>query len=222
MKEVVLIGATGLVGRLTAAYLLEDPRIKKITVAVRRSTGIQHEKLNEVLVDFESISDYRAHIKGDVLISAFGSTMQKAGSKEKFCHYDMDYPLNTAGLALANGCSHFILVSALGASISSPFFYNRCKGMIEKKAREAGFKRVDVIRPSMIIGKRQEKRKAETGAIWLSHMINPFLRGPLARFHGIQAEDLARVMVKLVHEKEDKIQTCFTWLYPEIQQKLKS
>ena len=89
MKTALLIGATGLVGGALLDLLLNDNRFEKVKVFVRRSTGESHPKLEEYQVDFDTLLTWKEFLKGDVLFSALGTTLKKAGSKE--AQYKIDY-----------------------------------------------------------------------------------------------------------------------------------
>jgi uncharacterized protein YbjT (DUF2867 family) len=61
---------------------------------------------------------------------------QEAGSKEAFRLVDHDLPLSFARVAHQAGTQNFALVSAIGASVDSSFFYARVKGELERDVRE--------------------------------------------------------------------------------------
>ena len=47
--RLVIVGATGMVGGYVLRYALEHPAIESVTAIVRRSLGIAHPRLKEVL-----------------------------------------------------------------------------------------------------------------------------------------------------------------------------
>ena len=61
----------------------------------------------------------------------------------------------------ANGASHFLLVSALGADASSKTFYNRIKGDLEATVGAMRFRSFTIARPPFLLGKRAEFRPVE-------------------------------------------------------------
>jgi len=203
MKSVILIGATGLVGKQCLEFLLEEKWVGLVTVFSRRNPGIDHKKLVTEIVDFEEIEKYSKRIQGDVLISAFGTTIQKAGyDKDVFYKWDAQYPLNVAGLARENGCRHFVFVSALGASEKSPVFYSKVKGKIERLARETGFDKLDIFRPSMLLGDREEFRLLEKIASIFAKILKPLFIGPFKKSSPVEARDVAWAMVKAAEKDE--------------------
>jgi len=56
MKALV-IGATGATGKDLVEVLLNDPAYNEIVLFVRRSIGIVHAKLKELLIDFDHPDD---------------------------------------------------------------------------------------------------------------------------------------------------------------------
>lgn len=85
-------------------------------------------KINQTVVDFEKLDESAEAFRGyDVAFSTLGSTRSKAGSKEKFYHYDFDYITHAAALAKQAGIQHFNLMSTTGADASSSFHYLRTK-----------------------------------------------------------------------------------------------
>ena len=51
------VGATGLVGQLVLARLLEAPRVARVIAPTRRALAIEHPRLHNPVVDFEALPD---------------------------------------------------------------------------------------------------------------------------------------------------------------------
>ena len=85
----LVIGATGMVGSQLIQQLLADDRFEKIRVFSRRSLAITHPKLEEHLIDFNFPEQWRGLVRGNVLFSALGTTLSKAGSKG--AQFKIDY-----------------------------------------------------------------------------------------------------------------------------------
>jgi uncharacterized protein YbjT (DUF2867 family) len=131
----------------------------------------------------------------DATVCATGTTIKKAGSKEASRSVDHELPLSFARLAHQAGTQNFALVSAIGASVDSSFFYVRVKGELERDVREIGFRSLAILRPSIIEGGRDEVRLAETLVLKLSHFLAPVLP---KRFHLNPAPKIAQVLVDAV------------------------
>jgi uncharacterized protein YbjT (DUF2867 family) len=186
----ILAGATGLVGGECLRQLLACPRYERVIVVTRRELGAaaRHDKLREVVVEFDRLGDAKARLRGDHVFCALGTTIRKAGSQAKFRAVDYEYPLRLARLGLQNGARHFSVVSALGASRSSPFFYSRVKGEMEEGLRQMGWPSLGIFRPSVIAGERAESRPLE-------RVSEHLLRFAPATWRPVPARDIAGAMI---------------------------
>lgn len=186
----VLAGATGLVGGECLRRLVASPRYGRVIVVTRRKLdrSLQHGKLRQVLVEFAQLGDASAQLRGDHVFCALGTTIRKAGSRQRFREVDYEYPLRLAQLTLDNGARHFSVVSALGASRSSPFFYSRVKGEMEGGLRQMGWPSLAILRPSVIAGERAEPRPLE-------RLSEHLLRFAPATWRPVAARDIAAAMI---------------------------
>ena len=186
----VLAGATGLVGGECLRQLVGSPRYDRVIVVTRRRLGrsLQHDKLREVVVEFTRLGEASAQLRGDHVFCALGTTIRKAGSQQRFREVDRDHPLRLAQLTLASGARHFSVVSALGASRSSPFFYSRVKGEMEEGLRQMDWPSLAILRPSVIAGERAESRPLE-------RLSGHLLRFAPATWRPVAASDIAAAMI---------------------------
>ena len=194
-KTAIVIGATGLIGRHLTQLLIDDPYFKKVKVFGRRSVGITHSKLEEHLVDFNSLLEVKEKIKGDVLFSTLGTTIKQAGSKSKQYLVDFTYQYEFAKLALENGITEYFLVSSSGADSKSKFFYPRMKGELDDAVSNLAFSQIRIFRPSLLIGNRTEKRTGEIIGSKIMKLIKflPFLR----KYRAIKGEEVAKSMINV-------------------------
>jgi uncharacterized protein YbjT (DUF2867 family) len=193
--KVLILGATGLVGGNALAHALAQPAITHV-IAPTRKPLTKHDKLtNPVATDLELLLSDVARWRPDAAICATGTTIKKAGSKEAFRAVDYELPLWFALLAHKAGTQNFALVSAIGASVDSSFFYAKVKGELERDIREIGFTSLTILRPGIIEGKRDEVRLAESLVLKLSHFLAPILP---KRFHLNSASKIAQVLVDAV------------------------
>jgi uncharacterized protein YbjT (DUF2867 family) len=193
--KVLILGATGLVGRNALAQALARPAITQVIAPTRKPLATKDKLMNPVAPNLELLLPEVASWKPDAAICATGTTIKKAGSKEAFRSFDHDLPLSFARLAHQAGAQDFALVSAIGASVDSSFFYARVKGELERDVREIGFRSLTILRPSIIEGERDEVRLAESLVLKLSHFLAPVLP---KRFHVNPAPKIAQVLVDAV------------------------
>lgn len=159
-RSVLLLGATGLVGGECLKLLLNDQAFSRVVVLTRGkftvSGGpvlVEHHQ-----IDFERPETFRDFLNVDSVICALGTTIKKAGSRERFRRVDHDYPLGFAQAARQSGARTFVLVTAIGSDSRSRAFYSRVKGEVETAVAALGYPAYAVLRPSLILGPRHEFR----------------------------------------------------------------
>lgn len=199
-KSALLFGATGLIGGQLLSLLLEDSRYERVHVFTRRELDISHEKLYEHLIDFSRLEDYEKLIRGDELYCCLGTTMSKAGSKAAFREVDYHYPMKLAKMASKNKVKKYIIISSIGADTSSLFFYSRVKGEMERGVVLFPFEQVGILRPSLLLGSRDEKRKKENTGKALNKIFSPLLVGPIRKYRGIHGETVAKAMIEIANQ----------------------
>lgn len=199
--KIALFGATGLVGGIAAKILSEEERVTDLTLYSRRKINLSATNLTQSKIDFheleKEIGDGLTH---DTVICSMGTTMAKAGSKEDFRRIDYDYPYQIAQIAKRNGCQKFILVSSLGANTESSFFYSQIKGELDRDVLELGFPSLAILRPSLILGPRDEVRPAEYAAQLVLGAMQKLFIGPLKIYQPISAQNIAQAIAKLCCE----------------------
>ncbi|MDR2853420.1 MAG: NAD-dependent dehydratase [Burkholderiaceae bacterium] len=195
-KTGILIGATGLVGGHCLNLLLRSPDYDKVVAVSRRPLAFKHPKLIPIEIpSFEHLGQSLEHIAPDDAFCCLGTTASQAGTRADFQRVDHDYALAFAHRMLCNGARHFLLVSAIGAQVQSPVFYNRVKGLLEQDVIALGFARTSIFRPSLLQGDRHQVRPGEAIGSSLSTFIAPFLLGPLRALHPIRGTEVAAAMV---------------------------
>jgi uncharacterized protein YbjT (DUF2867 family) len=151
--------------------------------------------LIEHVIDFERLESAEDALFGDDLYCCLGTTIKAAGSQAAFRRVDHDYVLALARRAVAAGTARLFLVSALGADARSRVFYSRVKGEAEDAVAALPFRAVHIVRPSLLLGRRQESRPAERVGQWLGRLAAPLFIGPLAPYRAIEAADVAAALV---------------------------
>ena len=162
-RTAILAGASGLVGGECLECLLARPEYGQVIVLTRRELGARgrHSKVRQLVTDFSDLDSVAASLTGDHVFCALGTTIRKAGSQQRFREVDYEYPRRIAELARRQGARHFSIVSALGASPGSPFFYSRVKGELEQALKVMDWPSLGIFRPSLIAGQRAESRPLE-------------------------------------------------------------
>jgi uncharacterized protein YbjT (DUF2867 family) len=161
MKTALLAGGTGLIGNELLKLLLNDSSYSSVVAISRKPLSVTHAKLTVVIIDFKTLDKFSPALKPDDVFCCVGTTMAKAGSKEKFYEVDFKYPLELAQVTSRLGAKQFLLVSALGADKDSSIYYNKVKGELEEAIRTIDFQAIHIFRPSLLLGPRSERRPGE-------------------------------------------------------------
>jgi uncharacterized protein YbjT (DUF2867 family) len=203
-KKALIFGATGLIGNLLFEELIESAIYSEIRIFVRQSIGVSHVKVKEFEVDFSNPDTFSELISGDDLYICLGTTIKKAGSVKKMEEIDRDLPVNIATAASANGVKRIVVVSSLGANPGASNYYLRIKGEMEQAIMKLRFENLAIVRPSMLLGERKEKRAGETAGKVVMKVVNPLLLGKMKKYRGIHGRDVARAMIAIMQKEPEK------------------
>lgn len=211
-RNILLAGASGLVGSLTLRRLLGDTRrVGAVFAPSRRALAISDPRLVVPIIDFTAPASDAAiaaaiaghpHGRLDAYLCCLGTTIGTAGSREAFIAVDRELVLRLAQIAFDHGARHAVLVSSVGASRQSGNFYLRVKGEVEDALEAIGFTRLDLMQPGLLLGARGERRPGEALAQKLAPLANPLLLGKLRRYRGIDADALAAAIVSLLEHPQ--------------------
>ena len=191
MLRLMLVGATGAVGRAVLAQALSDQRVAEVVALTRRPLPAAERLLN-VVVDFDSLPEQAPWWTVDAVICTLGTTQRAAGSNEKFAAVDRDLPLRIARRARAAGATRFALNSSLGADAGSGNFYLRTKGEAEDAIRELGYPGYTIVRPSLIDAERAESRPGERLALTFVRPLSSLIP---RRWRAVTPEAIARALL---------------------------
>ena len=193
----VVAGATGLVGQALVRQLAADSAWREVRALIRRDLPprLVGPSVVPVQVDYSRLEPPPPWAAAEHVFCALGTTMRQAGSEEAFRRVDFDYPVALARATVARGARHFLLVSAVGASTNSRFFYNRVKGEVEAAIIALGFHSVTLARTSLLLGDRGTFRWVEqVGKV--AGVLAP------ARWRPVAAESVARALIAAARRDE--------------------
>lgn len=186
--NVLILGASGLVGNALLQLLLCDERVTQVYAPSRRPLSADVKLTNPVTDDLcRTMSGW--NLPCDIAFSCLGTTRRLAGSDSAFRYVDYTLVVESARIVLANGCRHYLVVSALGANPRSPFLYNRTKGEMEQALMMQGWPHLTIARPSMLRGERAKKR-------WLEQLSAPFFGLLPGKWKSIAADNVARALIR--------------------------
>lgn len=198
-----VVGATGLVGKALTQQLLAHPDYSEVTIIVRRELvrGAFVDpllKLRVLVINFDDFQEYQGYFSVDHVYCCLGTTIKKAGSRKAFRYVDFQLVHVTAQLARAQRAKGFVWVSSVGADAKSKNFYLKVKGELENAILTMPqLEHAAAVRPSLLLGAREEQRLKEQVGIWLSRWLSWCLVGKFAKYKPIHANQVARQMIDL-------------------------
>ena len=160
-KTAIVLGGTGLTGGFLIKKLLADPSYDRIKLFSRSSSNIKHKKIEEYIVDLFLLEENSQHFKGDVVFSCIGTTKSKTPDELLYRKIDYGITIAAAELCKQNDINTFIVVSAMGADPNSAIFYNKTKGEMERDVLKLQLAHCYILQPSLLGGKRVERRFGE-------------------------------------------------------------
>jgi len=189
----LVLGATGATGQELVKLLLKDSNFSKVSIFVRRTISIEHEKLTTHKIDFSRLNEYKILVAGDVLFSVLGTTKKDAGSKKKQYLVDYTYQYEFAKMASENGVNHYSLVSSVGANKKSLFFYPKIKGDLEEAVKGLKFNKIQIFQTPSLIRQPDLMRAAEKSGLKFLKRLNKI--GILKSLQPLSVADLAIKMI---------------------------
>ncbi len=77
-NKVIIAGASGLIGSKLLNILLQGPGYDEVLILVRKELPVQHEKLVQLVIDFDQLDKHAAAINGHAVFCCYsGSTSKK-------------------------------------------------------------------------------------------------------------------------------------------------
>lgn len=206
--KVLVFGATGMVGQGVLRECLRDPEVELAVTVGRTATGMQDEKLREIVHgDLTSYAGIESELAGfDACFFSLG--VSSSGMKEA------DYERITYGLTLPaaetlswiNPGMTFIYVSGAGTDSSEQgrIMWARVKGRTENALLRLPLKAY-MFRPGLI--QPLDGIRSKTAAYWILYMLGrPLL--PLLRWafpnHVLSTREIGRAMLAVAKHGHEK------------------
>jgi uncharacterized protein YbjT (DUF2867 family) len=196
--RIAIVGATGMVGGYALRYALEQPAVSRVTAIGRRTLGVSHPKLEEVVHrDFADCSALAEPLSGQdaavYCLGAYTGAVPDAVLRKTTVDYTVEF---ARVLRRGSPDAAFSFLSGSGADPTgrSRMAFARYKGAAEKALLAAGFPSVYIFRPAYIYP--VEPRKEPNFSYRVLRGIYPVFR-VLFPNQVIRADDLARAMVNV-------------------------
>ena len=75
---------------------------------------------------------------------------------------------------------------------------------MERGILQLNFKQIAILRPSILLGERKEKRTGEMVGKVVMKTFNPLLKGKLRKYRAIHGRDVARAMISALQKGTSK------------------
>jgi uncharacterized protein YbjT (DUF2867 family) len=182
--NVVITGATGMVGEGVLMESLLNPDVEKVLVINRKPCGVTHPKLKEIIhTDFFDLSDIIEQLKGyNACFFCLG--VSSVGMKEEE-YYSLTYTLTMHVAEIISGQNPdmtFCYISGAGTDSTEKGRLNwaRVKGKTENDLMKLPFRKVYAFRPGFMLPSKVAKNVHGYYAIF--RILYPPLRALFPRF----------------------------------------
>ena len=194
--QAVLFGGTGLTGGCILNLLKNDSDFKSIIVVSRKTFTHSSNKISNKVIDFSDPVEIESCIRKDsIVFSCIGTTQaQVKGDKKKYREIDFDITLNIANACKKLNAKKFLFISSGGANSSSSNFYLKLKGEIEDAVIKTKNNSLFILKPSLLLGKRNNSRFIEN----IGQIIMPLFSILLPdSIKAVKANTVAKCMLEL-------------------------
>ena len=185
----LVIGSTGLIGKRLIFELAK--KNSEVIAIARRSISNLPENVSLLEINFDDFLENGILPSCDHIYICLGTTIKKAGSQSEFKKVDFDYCVSFAKKAREAGATKISLVSSVGANPFAKNFYLKTKGEVEEEIKKIDFHYINIFRPSLLLGRREENRFLEKIGQNMSSFINLFLIGSLRKYKSIKSINVA-------------------------------
>ena len=174
----LVIGSTGLIGKKLIFELAKKD--SEVIAIARRPISNLPKNVSLLNINFDDFFENGSLPSCDHIYICLGTTIKKAGSQSEFKKVDFDYCVSFAKKAREAGATKISLVSSVGAN---PVSY-----------KKIDFHYINIFRPSLLLGSREENRFLEKIGQNLSPFLNFFLIGSLRKYRSIKSSNVAYCM----------------------------
>ena len=197
--RIMLVGATGLVGGEVMANCVGREDVRLSAIARREAHLPPGIRMELFVAEPEKWSEVIEALQPTAVICALGTTWKKAGEEEDaFREVDERLVLDVAQAAKANGVERFAAVSSVGADAASKTFYLKVKGEVERELTRIRFSRLDILRPGLLLGARNDERRLGERLGQLAAPLGTlFLHGKYRQYRAIPADVVAKAALAL-------------------------
>ena len=195
-KDSHRIGSRGLTGGLLLAGCWMKIAIQALNCFPEKPPGTTALKVNYFSGIFFSWNGSKRILRHMKFFCCIGATSAKTKDRAVYRAIDFGIPFAAARLAKVQ-YFHCHRISSMGANVKSKVFYSRTKGEMEQAVLDQAIPHTYILRPSLILGERNEKRLGEAVGAVLLKLSHLFLIGNLKKYRAIKADCIAAAMISI-------------------------
>jgi uncharacterized protein YbjT (DUF2867 family) len=197
-KSIVMMGATGAVGRECLKTLLEKNNITRISLLGRRAVeNINNDHVEQYEINIFKPATYDHLLAGhNVAICTLGVGEPSKISREEFIKIDKTAVLDFAKACKKAGINHFELLSSVSINAKSSQYYLRIKGELVEELKALNFDRLSIFQPSMILTPTNRYGLSQAIVLTVWPLISPMFLGNLNQFKGVKVEQLGKAIAE--------------------------
>ena len=204
MKTALIFGSSGLIGSELLNVITQNNNYNKIKLFVRSAQNSNDPKVEVIQIDFNNLEKHKDSVVGDDCFFCIGTTRKDTPDKNEYRRVEYNIPVDIAKIAKSNSVKSFVYVSSLGANPNSSGSYLKNKGQVEEELNKLNFPKLAVIRPSILLGNRKTFRLGERIGIFVVEVLSIFFLGSLKKYKPIQAQNVAKAMVGIAQNHDQK------------------
>ena len=194
--KVLVAGSTGLVGKTLITDFLQEHEV----IAISRRSFKFPNNVKQELIDFNKDFSLKP---ADHFFICLGYPLElldliymRDKIKPKFEEVDFGLVIKLAKMALDIGIKDISVISSVMADKNSLNHYLKIKGEMEEEIKKLSFNKINIFRPSHLLGERENKIGLDVQIFEkVTNIFGQVLPSQLKDFKNVEARTLAKNMV---------------------------
>ena len=194
--KILVAGSTGLVGKTLITDFLQEHEV----IAISRRSFKFPNNVKQELIDFNKDFSLKP---ADHFFICLGYPLElldliymRDKIKPKFEEVDFGLVIKLAKMALDVGIKDISVISSVMADKNSLNHYLKIKGKMEEEIKKLSFNKINIFRPSHLLGERENKIGLDVQIFEkVTNIFGQVLPSQLKDFKNVEARTLAKNMV---------------------------
>ncbi len=194
--KILVAGSTGLVGKTLITDFLQEHEV----IAISRRPFKFPNNVKQELIDFNKDFSLKP---ADHFFICLGYPLElldliymRDKIKPKFEEVDFGLVIKLAKMALDIGIKDISVISSVMADKNSLNHYLKIKGKMEEEIKKLSFNKINIFRPSHLLGERENKIGLDVQIFEkVTNIFGQVLPSQLKDFKNVEARTLAKNMV---------------------------